>query len=197
MKQVEAKLSQLASLDALTGLPNRRQFEDRIAGALAEAQITGNALAVMFLDVDHFKSINDRLGHGAGDAVLKEFALRLRQTVRVSDIAARLAGDEFVVLLEGVPGEHDAEVVAKKVLAAIREPFFCAGAPLQVTTSVGVAFSAHPRAAGELLACADAALYEAKNAGRDTLRVRRLGAVVAESRRDHSGEGSGQRVPVA
>ncbi|HTT09385.1 MAG TPA: PAS domain-containing protein [Burkholderiaceae bacterium] len=197
MKQVEAKLSQLASLDPLTGLPNRRQFEDRIAVALAEVQVTGNALAVMFLDIDHFKSINDRLGHGAGDAVLKEFALRLRHTVRATDIAARLAGDEFVVLLEGVPSEHDAEVVAKKVLAAIREPFFCAGASLQVTTSVGVAFSAHPRAAGELLACADAALYEAKDAGRDTLRVRALGVVSLESRRDHAGEATRQRVPAA
>jgi len=180
-------------------LPNRRQFEDRIAVALTEAELSGNALAVMFLDVDHFKSINDRLGHGAGDIVLKEFAERLRQKVRATDIAARLAGDEFVVLLEGMQTEHDAELVAKKIVLAIRDPFFCAGVPVQVTTSVGVAFCAHPRAAGELLACADAALYEAKAAGRDTFRVRSLATkpASAENRRDHSGEDKEHRVPAA
>src|SRR5262249_21916205 len=138
------------------------------------------ALAVMFLDVDHFKSINDRLGHVGGDSVLKEFAERLRHTVRGSDIAARLAGDGFVGLLEGVQGEHDIEVVARKIVGAIREPFFCAGAPLQVTASIGVAYCTHPLTAGELLACADAALYEAKGAGRDTFRVRRLGGSLPE-----------------
>ena len=197
MKQVEAKLSQLAGVDALTGLPNRRQFEDRIAAALADAEVSGRALAVMFLDLDHFKSINDRLGHVAGDIVLKEFAERLRHTVRGTDIAARLAGDEFVVLLEGVQGEHDIEVVARKVVAAIREPFFCAGAPLQVTTSIGVAYCIQPRTAGEILSCADAALYEAKGAGRDTFRVRKLGGAVAEAVRGHGADASGQRVPAA
>jgi diguanylate cyclase (GGDEF)-like protein/PAS domain S-box-containing protein len=195
MKQVEAKLSQLAGIDALTGLPNRRQFEDRIATALADAEVSGKALAVMFLDVDHFKSINDRLGHVAGDIVLKEFAERLRHTVRGTDIAARLAGDEFVVLLENVQGEHDIEVVSRKIVAAVREPFFCAGAPLQVTTSIGIAYCTQPRTASELLACADAALYEAKGAGRDTFRVRKLGGSIAEAVRTYAADASEQRIP--
>jgi diguanylate cyclase (GGDEF)-like protein len=174
LKQVEAKLSQLAGVDALTGLPNRRQFEDRMASALAAPDAFAKPLAVMFLDVDHFKSINDRHGHPVGDIVLKEFATRLRETVRATDMAARLAGDEFVVLLEGLHDASDVEVVATKIVEAMREPFFCAGAPMRVTASIGVAYSAHPSVASELLGCADAALYEAKGAGRDTFRVRRL-----------------------
>ena len=174
LKLVEAKLSQLAGVDALTGLPNRRQFEDRIAAALADATCSGKPLALMFLDVDHFKSINDRFGHGVGDLVLKEFATRLSETVRATDTAARLAGDEFVVLLEGVPDLHDVEVVAKKIITAVREPFHCTEVPMRVTTSIGVAYCTEPCAASELLSCADAALYEAKAAGRDTFRARNL-----------------------
>jgi diguanylate cyclase (GGDEF)-like protein/PAS domain S-box-containing protein len=174
LKQVEAQLNELARIDALTGLPNRRQFEDRIAGALAESAASGRPLAVMFLDVDHFKTINDRFGHAVGDLVLKEFATRLGETVRATDTAARLAGDEFVVLLEGVPEQHDVEHVARKVIAAIREPFTCAELRLAVTTSIGVAYCTRPHPPSELLACADGALYEAKAAGRNTFRVRRL-----------------------
>lgn len=178
LKDVERQLDQLARVDALTGLPNRRQFDERLAEAISRASRGHKPIAVMFLDVDHFKSINDTLGHAAGDAVLKEFAARLRKSVRVTDTAARLAGDEFVVLLEAVHTEADAEQVAKKIVGAIRAPFLIDGKPLRVTTSVGVAFSSRPAPDGSLMHRADEALYLAKGAGRDTFRLKSVDAYV-------------------
>lgn len=171
LKQVERQLSRLARVDALTGLPNRRQLHERLVEATARASRTQRPLAMMFLDVDHFKSINDRLGHGAGDAVLREFAARLKLSVRVTDTAARLAGDEFVVLLEGLHSAQEAEIVAAKVLAAIRRPFHIEGAPLAVSASLGVAYCERPGPHSPLMDCADQALYDAKEAGRDTFKI--------------------------
>jgi len=178
LKQVERQLSQLARVDALTGLPNRRQFEERLTEGIARASRDHKAIALMFLDIDYFKSINDSLGHAAGDAVLKEFAARLKAAVRITDIPARLAGDEFVVLLEGLHGEADAECVGEKVVAAMRQPFIVDGAPLRVTTSVGIAYSDRPAPDSALMACADEALYRAKDAGRNTFKVSALDAFV-------------------
>ena len=172
LKQVERQLSRLARVDALTGLPNRRQLQERLMEAIARASRTQRPLAMMFLDVDHFKSINDRLGHGAGDAVLREFAARLKLAVRVTDTAARLAGDEFVVLLEGLHSAQEAEIVAAKVLAAIRRPFHIEGTPLAVSASLGVAYCERPGPHSPLMDCADQALYDAKEAGRDTFKIR-------------------------
>lgn len=172
LKAVERQLSTLARVDSLTGLANRRQFDEKLSDALARAIRSGEALALMFLDIDHFKAINDQHGHAAGDEVLKEFAKRLRQCVRGTDTVARLAGDEFVVLLEGVRHPSEPELVASKMVAQMRQPFTLNTQALQVTTSIGVAFRSGAAAGAEvLLAQADAALYAAKAAGRDTYRL--------------------------
>lgn len=180
LKAVERQLDQLAHVDALTGLPNRRQFEEQLTAAISRASRGHKPIAVMFLDVDYFKSINDTLGHSTGDAVLKEFAVRLKKSVRVTDTAARLAGDEFVVLLEAVNAEADAELVARKIVDAIRVPFTVEGMQLQVTTSLGVAFSSRPAPDGSLMDNADEALYMAKAAGRDTYRLKSLDTYFTE-----------------
>ncbi len=172
MKRSEAELKRLARNDPLTGLPNRRQFDERLGEAMARARRSGAPLALLFLDIDRFKSINDSFGHAAGDAVLKEFAHRLKDNVRTTDAVARLAGDEFVVILEGIHNAAEAEQVTHKIVLATRDAFLIDGRPLRVTTSVGVAvFEGDATPADELMARADAALYDAKNAGRDGYRL--------------------------
>jgi diguanylate cyclase (GGDEF)-like protein/PAS domain S-box-containing protein len=172
LKRVERQLQALARFDALTGLPNRHQFNERLDDALARAARTGDCLAVMFLDVDHFKSINDSLGHAMGDAVLREFGRRLQDAVRSTDCVARLAGDEFVIILEGLRGEAEPQFVARKILAQIGHVFDIDGRHLSVSTSVGIAVHRQGVISGsDLLARADKALYEAKAAGRNTYRV--------------------------
>jgi diguanylate cyclase (GGDEF)-like protein/PAS domain S-box-containing protein len=172
LKQVEQRLSRLARVDALTGLPNRRQLQERLAEAVSRASRMRQPLALMFLDVDHFKSINDRAGHSTGDAVLREFGHRLRLAVRITDVVARFAGDEFVVLLEGLHAPQEAGLVAEKIVTSMRRPFVINGAPLQVTTSVGVAYGVRAAPHSPLMESADEALYEAKAAGRNTYRLR-------------------------
>jgi diguanylate cyclase (GGDEF)-like protein/PAS domain S-box-containing protein len=172
LKRVERQLSALARFDTLTGLANRHQFNEKLPDALGRAQRAGSALALMFLDVDHFKSINDTYGHAAGDSVLREFARRLRDCVRTTDTVARLAGDEFVVILEGVHTEAEPRFVARKIVAQINLPFELEDRMLAVTTSIGIAF--HPGGAvspEDLLARADAALYTAKAQGRNTYHL--------------------------
>lgn len=176
-KQAEAQLTQMARADTLTGLPNRRAFDEKLPEALARSARNGLPLALMFLDVDHFKSINDTLGHAAGDMVLKEFATRLSSSVRGTDTVARLAGDEFVIVLEGLHAPAEAELVARKILDSVAQPMDLSAAgvpePLQIGTSVGVAFSQPGNTAAELTARADEALYAAKRAGRNTFRTAR------------------------
>ncbi len=167
LKRQQMQLDALAREDALTGLPNRRSFEEHLRDAMARARRSGLPVCLMFLDVDYFKTINDSLGHAAGDAVLREFGRRLRQNVRETDMAARYAGDEFVVLLEAVSGAAEAQTVAGKVLAAIRPAFQLTGRTLQVTTSIGVAISAPDEEPAALMARADTALYMAKKEGRN------------------------------
>jgi diguanylate cyclase (GGDEF)-like protein/PAS domain S-box-containing protein len=170
MKDAERRLQELARNDPLTGLPNRREFETRLVQALARAGRSRRAMAVIFLDVDHFKSINDSHGHAAGDAVLKTFATRIRAAVRTTDTVARLAGDEFVVILEGLHDDAEASHVAAKLVDTIREPMPLAGGGLiGVTTSVGMAcWGGTGDGAEDILDRADRALYRAKAAGRDT-----------------------------
>ena len=125
-------------------------------------------MAVVFLDIDHFKSINDSIGHAGGDAVLCEFARRLRACVRSTDTVARLAGDEFVILLDGIDGGSEFGPLAEKIVTCIRPPFQVAGTALVVTTSVGVAvYEGGRQDAAEVLSLADGALYKAKEQGRD------------------------------
>ena len=172
LKRVEQQLRILARHDTLTGLPNRNQFDDKLADAMARSRRSGTPMALMFLDIDHFKSINDTLGHHGGDAVLREFAQRLTRAVRATDTVARLAGDEFVIILEGLHLAEECATVAKKIIAAMTRAFDVLGCARQVTTSIGVAIDRGDTADGEaFLRRADDALYDAKAAGRNTYRV--------------------------
>lgn len=167
-KAAEDLLRHRAEFDALTGLPNRALFNDRIAGAIARAERGGHALALLFVDIDHFKSVNDTRGHAVGDELLKIAAGRLSEAVRGSDTVARLSGDEFTVILEGLDGLEDAQAVAAKLVSALRMPMRIGDSELVVSASVGVAMLAEGELdAVSLLRRADEALYEAKRRGRD------------------------------
>jgi diguanylate cyclase (GGDEF)-like protein/PAS domain S-box-containing protein len=171
-KAAEAKLAQLARTDTLTGLCNRHAFNEKLAEALARSRRSEMPIALFFLDVDKFKRINDTLGHAAGDEVLRTFAQRLRASVRETDVVARLAGDEFVVVLERLHTPAEPQFIARKILAAINRPFEIAGTSLDVTTSIGIAWQPDGRVQpNALLARADKALYEAKDGGRNTFRM--------------------------
>ncbi len=167
-KQHEQQLQLLARSDPLTGLPNRRGFEEKLREAVLRSVRSGQFMALMYLDIDHFKLINDTLGHAGGDDVLKEFALRLRASVRATDTVCRLAGDEFTIVVEGLGSASDAIPVADKILAAIRQPFFVAASLRSVSTSIGIAsMHAAQLETGQLIKHADDALYAAKREGRN------------------------------
>jgi len=164
----EAQLKRLADTDSLTGLPNRRSYEAALATAVSRAASESGPMALVYLDIDHFKGINDTLGHAAGDEVLRELAQRLRKAVRKSDVVCRLAGDEFTIVLEGLHGPGQCERVANKILAAMEPVFMAAGAPLAVSVSIGIAWD--PGATVDAAALgywADSALYQAKDGGRN------------------------------
>jgi diguanylate cyclase (GGDEF)-like protein len=168
LKETQHRLDMLASIDTLTGLPNRRQFDERLRDAMARTRRSATTMAVMFLDIDHFKSINDTLGHGVGDMVLKEFGARLQRQMRSTDVVARLAGDEFVVLVEGMRDVEELTALAGKIVHAVRPPLVFEGRSVPITTSLGVAtYEGDGRSPVELLAAADRALYAAKRQGRD------------------------------
>ncbi len=170
-KEAEHRLTRLAQFDTLTGLPNRHQFSEKLATALQSAEETGTPMALMFLDIDHFKQVNDRYGHGGGDALLKDFAQRLAECVRPTDAVARLAGDEFVILLEGLHSDDEPQFVARKIIAAVEKPFLVDDCYLKVTSSIGIAMRVFETDASMLMKRADEALYEAKRAGRNTFRL--------------------------
>lgn len=175
----EAELSMLARIDTLTGLPNRRAYLERLEAAVQRSHRTGTGLALMYLDVDHFKQVNDTLGHAAGDAVLAEFACRVKDSVRVTDTVCRLAGDEFTVILEGLKSSQEASLVAKKILMAFEPPFILEQGERVVSTSVGVAYTeTFPASIVELGAAADKALYLAKCRGRRCFAVSEIAAAV-------------------
>ncbi len=169
-KRIEEALQSVAQSDPLTGVANRTLLMDRLGLALARARRGDSRAAVLYLDIDRFKGINDSLGHAAGDALLKAFAERLAACVRATDTVARLGGDEFVVLLEELKDPESAVRVAEKILESVRAPVQAGGREVLVTTSIGIAHGAHEDAEA-LLRRADAALYDAKAAGRDALRV--------------------------
>jgi diguanylate cyclase (GGDEF)-like protein/PAS domain S-box-containing protein len=165
-KHLEARLAHLATHDALTGLPNRVLFADRLDHALRVASRRGEPVAVVMLDLDRFKLVNDDLGHAAGDQLLVAVGHRLATCVREVDTLARFGGDEFVLLLEGATPEH-ARNVAERILARLAEPLMIADREVVVSTSMGITFSSPERGdARELLRAADVALYRAKRAGR-------------------------------
>jgi len=166
-KVLEEKLRQLAFHDPLTLLANRNLFRDRVQHALTRAQRGGNWAAVMFLDVDNFKNINDSLGHDAGDRLLQAVAQRIIQTTRSSDTVARLGGDEFGVLLEGMGTTAAVGRVADALIESLGAAFSLDGRDVRVTASIGVAFSSADTTAKELLSNADLAMYHAKAAGKN------------------------------
>ena len=152
--------------DALTRLPNRALFQDRVAHALARADRTPGMLAVLFVDLDGFKDVNDSLGHAAGDELLQRVAERLRSCVRSTDTAARLGGDEFAVLLEYIESDEDATRVAERLLQALSAPFTVLDRETTVSASIGVAFNESFDTVDELLRNADVAMYTVKDAGK-------------------------------
>jgi diguanylate cyclase (GGDEF)-like protein len=171
-KRFEAVLAKQAYFDSLTGLANRGLFNDRLTHALARAKRTDMRVALMFIDLDNFKTVNDRFGHKVGDELLRAVAEALRGAVRQTDTVARLGGDEFTVLLEPLEDASDADVVARKILDAFHAPITLSGACVQVTLSIGIAvFPEHARKADELVQFADAAMFFAKRGGGNRFRL--------------------------
>jgi len=168
LKQSQEQLDFLAHHDPLTGLPNRLLFQDRLLHAIGRAMREQQQLAVMFIDLDRFKSVNDTLGHQVGDQLLEQVAATLQARLREGDTLARLGGDEFIVLLEHVDGQYGAAQVAQKMVALFEQPFTVSGHELFVTGSIGVAL--YPQDAQEanlLIRHADVAMYQAKSRGRN------------------------------
>ncbi len=165
-KRSEVRLAEQALQDSLTGLPNRILLLDRLGVALARARRRPTSVAVLFLDLDRFKTINDSLGHEAGDELLLEISGRLRSTVRPGDTVARFGGDEFLILCEELTGEHEAVRVAERAVQAILAPILVSGHRISVEASVGIAYDKDGDAgAHELVRQADAAMYRAKRHG--------------------------------
>jgi len=174
LRLAERRMADLALSDSLTGLANRRRFDESLPEALARARRNRTGLALMFLDIDHFKGINDTFGHDAGDRVLVAFSGRLLASVRETDLVARFAGDEFVVLLEGLRAVEECEAVAQKFVLEARQVTHVDGEDLSVTTSIGIAYlSATGKSEPQrLLKLADQALYETKAKGRNGFTCR-------------------------
>ncbi|MEK6663222.1 MAG: EAL domain-containing protein [Pseudomonadota bacterium] len=170
-KRVEQSIRHMAHHDALTGLPNRSLFRDRLTHAMAQADRYHQKLAVMFLDLDRFKAINDTLGHNVGDQLLKIAAERLRSCVRDCDTVARLGGDEFTVVVEDIIEDHDAAAVAQKILDTLSQPFNLYGHEVFISVSVGVTlYPSDDENADNLLRNADSAMYRAKENGRNNFQ---------------------------
>ena len=166
-KALEEQLRQLAFHDSLTLLANRSLFRDRVQHSLALAHRGGHQVAVMFLDLDNFKNVNDTLGHDAGDRLLQAVAQRLVKSTRSSDTVARLGGDEFAILVEGFREAAEVEVLAQMLIGKLDEPFTLGASHVHVSASIGVAYSTVETGADSLLSKADIAMYHAKAAGKN------------------------------
>jgi diguanylate cyclase (GGDEF)-like protein len=167
-RQAEERVHHLAHYDELTGLPNRSMFNQRLSHALAQARRHDKPLAILFIDLDRFKNINDTLGHEAGDGVLKEVAQRLLGCLREGDTVGRLGGDEFVVLIEELPEHMQVAAVARKILAAVVRPFLVGAQEFNITASIGI--STYPEDSEDLpglLKNADISMYRAKEQGKN------------------------------
>lgn len=170
-RQQMERLSRLAFYDSLTGLPNRNLFHDRLERALAAGRRSRSTFALLCIDIDHFKQVNDTCGHETGDELLRQVAARLARSIRATDTVARWGGDEFVAILEGAD-RAAAEHIASKLVAFCGEPYPVSGRELRITLSVGA--SLYPRDGhdgGTLLAHADRAMYDVKARGRNGYRV--------------------------
>ncbi len=180
-KRAEETIRQMAYHDPLTGLPNRRLFHDRLELEMAHARRNGHKLGVMLLDLDHFKEVNDTLGHSMGDQLLQAVSERLRSLLRKSDTVSRLGGDEFILILPEIVRWEDAAGVATKILEALRDPVEFDGHEIRITTSVGIALYPDDGEDGDaLMKSADIAMYRVKDQGRDNYQLYSL-AVKAEA----------------
>jgi len=171
-KEAEETMTQLALYDQLTALPNRTLFYERMESSLSQAQRTKSSVALLFIDLDGFKSVNDTLGHDMGDHLLIEIGKRLLQCIRDSDVAARIGGDEFTVLLTNLHDINVAAVIADKIIHALSQPVIFKGNSCHVGASIGIA--SYPEQAGDaddLVKVADTAMYEAKNAGKNRYSI--------------------------
>jgi diguanylate cyclase (GGDEF)-like protein len=171
LRASEAQAQHLAFHDVLTGLPNRAMFDERLGLAMAHAMRTRTRMAVLIMDLDRFKQVNDTMGHHAGDVLIREIAARISADMREGDTVARVGGDEFMIILNDVGGERDTEAYCERLLNAVRRPFNLLGS--QIVSSATIGFALAPDDAtdrGELVRRADIALYAAKSAGRDTWR---------------------------
>lgn len=163
-QQMQARLQNMAQYDQLTGLPNRELLYDRLNVGIAAAHRNREHLAVLYIDLDKFKEVNDTYGHNAGDLLLQEIAKRLRQCVRKSDTAARIGGDEFVVLLQRIPTQEHAARVAEKICTALNHSITIDGHSLNIVSSIGIAhYPEHGATGQQLLKYADKAMYVVKN----------------------------------
>jgi diguanylate cyclase (GGDEF)-like protein len=172
LEQYNRALESLALHDALTGLPNRRLLFDRLALAIAHARRHTSTMAVMYLDLDGFKQINDTLGHDAGDALLSMTANRLVAAVRQEDTVARLGGDEFVIALWELNHIDGMAWLASKIIQAVSQPYSIQGHDVNITASVGVGiYPTHGEEVETLMKSADLALYAAKRAGKNAWRI--------------------------
>lgn len=169
--EMETKLRHEALHDPLTKLPNRALFADRLEHALTHSRRNGGSVAVFFLDLDNFKNVNDTFGHEAGDQLLISFGRRLRSSVRDADTVARLAGDEFTVLLERLNGGAEAVLVVERILKNLEEPFRVKGRQIHIGSSIGVSYSDSTTPPAELLDRADKAMYQAKKNGKGKYEV--------------------------
>ncbi len=171
-KAFEAQLTRRANFDELTGLANRTLFRDRLAQVLARAKRRGERAALLFIDLDGFKGVNDTLGHLAGDEVLRLVAGRLRSATRAAETVARFGGDEFVVLIEAIPDAGPARRTAQRILACLRTPLAVAGENVVITPSIGIAvYPEHGEDGDALLLNADVAMFRAKKSGRNSLEL--------------------------
>ncbi|WP_017729270.1 PAS domain S-box protein [Halalkalibacterium ligniniphilum] len=171
-KLFEEKLSYMAYHDTLTGVPNRRLFQERLEQCLKEAERYKRRFAVMYMDMDKFKHINDTLGHDIGDELLKQFSKRVQSCLRESDTIARQGGDEFTILLPEIKEERDALIIAERILTSLQAPWMIGEHVFRTTSSIGISYyPTDGTSVGELLKYADAALYEAKGIGRNNIKT--------------------------
>jgi diguanylate cyclase (GGDEF)-like protein len=171
-KLAEKKLTHLALYDQLTGLPNRTLFRESLAYSLSQARRSKAVMALLFIDLDGFKKVNDTLGHDAGDQLLKEVAKILKSVIRESDMAARIGGDEFTVILNSVQDRKQAVHIAEQIINTVKLPMWISGNQVKVSASIGIAlYDEHAHNIEDLIKAADAAMYLAKSGGKDGYRI--------------------------
>ena len=169
-KQKKLNVHVLDAKDALTNLPNRRAFQHQLEAASKRCIRTGDSIAIAFIDLDHFKPINDQFGHHIGDAVLSSVAQRLQSAVRACDFVARMGGDEFVALIEEIKSDEDIVPIVERIVNSIKEPFIVNHHQIEISCSVGIAIYPRDGDIEKLMICADAAMYKAKEAGKNQFK---------------------------